>query len=288
MRQVRYWLLVLSLQLTTASLFADDISLELEGFQQIECEIQERVCNCQLKAIGYELNSSNHITFPHIPVAESISSNWSGYAALTSLTKPANDVVTNVSGRWTVPALSSTPGQSYSSIWVGIDGYASTTVEQIGTEHDFSAGVQKNYAWFEMYPNGAYEILGFPLNVNDQIGAQVAYQGNNTFVLTLTNYTRKVFTSVPTSYTMSTTAKRSSAEWVVEAPYLNGVLPLADFGVETFSNCSATIRGFAGPINSNYWVYDPLSMGSDASNLKALPSNLTATGQGFTVTWKHE
>ena len=44
-------------------------------------------------------------------------------------------------------------GPTYSSVWVGIDGYSSNTVEQIGTEQDVSAnGKTSYYAWYEMYP----------------------------------------------------------------------------------------------------------------------------------------
>jgi hypothetical protein len=284
MRQIKYGFFALLLM--AASLLAADITQELQGFQQIDCQI--RACSCQRVRTEHELGAKDQGTYPHIPLAESTSLNWSGYAALTSLSKPANDVVTNVSGRWTVPTLSSTSGHTYSSIWIGIDGYASNTVEQIGTEHDWSNGKQQNYAWFEMYPSGSYEIVGFPVNVNDQIGAQVNYQGNNIFLLTLINYTHNVYTTVPTSYTRSTTAKRSSAEWIVEAPSLNGVLPLADFRVDSLTNCTATINGVTGPINSTHWVNDPLTMTTNTGVVKAVPSSLTAGGQSFTVTWKHQ
>ena len=59
------------------------------------------------------------------PIA-STSSNWSGYAA----SAPANSV-SYVAGSWVVPTASSKTN-GYSSVWVGIDGYNSSTVEQIG------------------------------------------------------------------------------------------------------------------------------------------------------------
>src|SRR5439155_23382974 len=43
-------------------------------------------------------------------------------------------------------------------------------------------------------------------------------------------------------------AARASAEWIVEAPYRNGVLPLANFGSVNFKNARATINGQTGPI----------------------------------------
>jgi hypothetical protein len=77
------------------------------------------------------------------------STNWAGYAVQTSGKKPSNDVVTDVKGSWKVPTVTaSTDGKAYySSIWVGIDGYSSSSVEQIGTEQDAKAdGTTAYYA----------------------------------------------------------------------------------------------------------------------------------------------
>ncbi len=257
------------------------------GIQEIECTIKhyERKAG---KISPKSRDSSLHSTRPHQPLYEGTSTNWSGYAAITSLAHPATGSVSQVAGNWTVPTLSSSNGNTYSSLWVGIDGYASNTVEQLGTEHDWSNGKQKNYAWFEMYPQGSYQIIGFPVNVNDHIGASVTYQGNNTFKLSIINYTRNVSYTVPSLYTKSVTAQRSSAEWIVEAPYLSSVLPLAPFGIIPFSNCTATINGINGPINSPHWVFDALTMVTQNNAIKAIPSNLTGGGESFTVTWKHQ
>src|SRR4051812_35832181 len=70
------------------------------------------------------------------------STNWSGYAAVTNLSSPAPNSVTAVSGSWVVPTVTgSRQGSSYSSAWVGIDGFSDSTVEQIGTEQDVINGV---------------------------------------------------------------------------------------------------------------------------------------------------
>lgn len=232
---------------------------------------------------------SRKISKPHIPVKESTSGNWSGYAAVSSLTRAAVNSVTNVQGTWTVPTLTGTAGNTYSSIWVGIDGYSSGSVEQIGTEQDWTASGQQNFAWFEMYPSGAYEIIGFPVHNGDHIGAEVLYQGGGNFQLTMVNYTENVHTVIPNRYTKSFFAKRSSAEWIVEAPSARtGVLPLADFGTVTFTNCTATINNKTGPINSVSWKDDPLTMATRTEVIKAYPSTLAENGESFTVTWEHQ
>ena len=77
------------------------------------------------------------------------STNWSGYA----VTGP-NGSVTDVKGTWMVPTLQScTSATKYSSFWIGIDGYDSNTVEQIGTDFDCINGTPTYYAWFEFYPH---------------------------------------------------------------------------------------------------------------------------------------
>src|SRR5581483_5818238 len=137
-------------------------------YQQLECTI------IHVNQAGSH-NNDQHASHPHIPGPRTsrvpgnvaTSTNWSGYAAETNFSHPAKNSVSAVSGSWIVPHLAATPDNSYCSLWVGIDGYSSSTVEQIGTEHDWHNGSQQNYAWFEMYPGGSYLISGFPLTPGD-------------------------------------------------------------------------------------------------------------------------
>ena len=224
---------------------------------------------------------------PGAPVAEMSSDNWSGYVAATNLDNPKQGSVSQVSGRWIVPKLTATKDTTYCAIWVGIDGSTSDTVEQIGTSHDWVNGKQQNYAWFEMYPRDSQEIVGFPLRVGDEIGANVIYVSENTFRLSLTNYTRNVTTIIPTKYTKINGAKRDSAEWVVEAPFLDNVLPLSDFKSVAFTACLATINGIKGAINDGRWRNDLITMEND-NQVKAQTSSLSKNGRSFSVKWKHE
>ncbi|MBS0655785.1 MAG: hypothetical protein JSR46_08410, partial [Verrucomicrobia bacterium] len=232
---------------------------------------------------------SSSSSMPHTPVDEGTSLNWSGYAAATSLTKPTTGSVSYVTGTWVVPKLTATPNNSYSAAWVGIDGYSSSTVEQLGSESDWINGKQQNYVWFEMYPQGAYEIVGFPINIGDTMAAEVTYVGRNTFELSIYNITKRSYFVVPSSYTKAANAKRSSAEWIVEAPSEgSSVLPLADFGSIKFSGCQATISGKTGTIGNSSWKDDPLTMATQSGIVKDVPSVLTSNGASFIVTWDHE
>lgn len=104
------------------------------------------------------------------PANDVTSSNWSGYAV------QAASAFTDVVGSWTQPAVSCTAATTYSSFWIGIDGYADTTVEQLGTEADCVHGSPVYRAWYELYPKAP---VTFPDTVKpgDVLSAQVSRSG---------------------------------------------------------------------------------------------------------------
>jgi hypothetical protein len=220
------------------------------------------------------------------------STNWSGYAVETNLNSPQTGVVTDVKATWTVPAIIGNAKNTYSSFWVGIDGYSGTsnTVEQIGTDSDTNnRGQAVYYAWYEMYP--AYPVnLALTIKPGDSITADVSYNiQTNKFTLTIDDTTSGGhFVTVQAS---STSMERSSAEWVAEAPSsMKGVLPLANFGSVTFTGCSVTMTSGTGTITSENWVNDPLLMVSQkmakgrlVTTTIAQPYGLSSDGSGFSV-----
>ena len=259
-----------------------------KDFKRIYCALRERPE--RTPQFGFCVGCLDcQMTRPNIPFdrASTTSLNWGGYAALTKPNATRNSV-TAVAGRWRVPTIFASSQNRYSSAWVGIDGYASSTVEQIGTAHDWIRGRQRNYAWFEMYPSPAYEIVGFPVRVGDLMGGRVIYKGNNVFELTIFNYTRGVYYIVPSKYTKRSNTARSSAEWIVEPPFSGSILPLAQFSTISFSNCSTTIQGKTGVISNSKWRNDKITIVTQSGALKALPSGLTSGGSAFTIAWKHQ
>ncbi len=82
------------------------------------------------------------------------STNWSGYAVTG-----ANGAFTDVKATWVQPtATCGSRKTAYSSFWVGLDGYSSNSVEQLGTDSDCSRGRATYYGWWEMYPNPSMEL----------------------------------------------------------------------------------------------------------------------------------
>src|SRR6267143_4394207 len=152
------------------------------------------------------------------------STNWSGYA----VTGPAGSV-TDAKGSWIVPSVSCSSVASYSSFWVGIDGFGSSTVEQIGTDSDCSGGSPTYYAWYEFYPGPAFLISGITVRPGDRISAEAIYSSGLVTVTITDTRTGQSFTT-----SGGGGALRTSAEWIAEAPSsVGGVLPLANFGQPT-------------------------------------------------------
>lgn len=194
------------------------------------------------------------------------STNWSGYAA-------SGSTYTSVSTTFTQPSVNCSAGDGYSSFWVGLDGYSSSSVEQTGTEADCSGGVASYSAWYEMYP--AYPVTySNTVRPGDKITETVSYASGK-YTLTLKDSTR--------GWTKTTTKSqsglaRSSAEVIVEAPYSNGVLPLADFGKAGFSG--STVNGSTLSSSNPVGINMVSSSGTTEDTVSSL------SGGSFSVTWK--
>jgi hypothetical protein len=149
------------------------------------------------------------------------STNWSGYV-LTG----ANGAYNEVSAEWGVPGVDCPGGDQYEASWVGLDGYNSGTVEQIGTSSDCDGTTPVYNAWYEMYP-AAPVYFSTPGPVAGLMFGWVTFSGTDTYTLTLQ--------AINEDWTESVTVNesgldRSSAEVITEAPSSGGViLPLADF-----------------------------------------------------------
>lgn len=253
------------------ALYAQDYS----SYTEIECDII--------------LRARHPDSHPQVKTLASISPSWSGYVAFPSIWQYQNGAATAVYGSWIVPTITAGSQNTYSYFWVGIDGYDTPTVEQIGTGHDWIDGKPVYYAWFEMFPAAGYLINGFPVNPGDSISASVEYQGNGVFLMKIYNNTKKISTTVPTKNTTSSAATCDCVEWIAEAPSIGSATqPLSHFGTAQFTKCTATINGITGPINNSSWASESLCMTRYLLLPKATPSSLGADGASFSVQWYHE
>jgi hypothetical protein len=207
---------------------------------------------------------------PNHRITRSTSTNWAGYAATSGTFR-------SVSATWKQPTAKCTAATSYSSFWVGLDGYSSNTVEQTGTDADCSGGSPVYYAWYEMYPKFP-KNLSLAIHPGDTIHASVTTNGTGTFTLSIANTTTGA--SFTTTQRLKS-AKLSSAEVIAEAPSSSGgVLPLTDFGTVGFSAATANGQSI-GSFNP-----DPITMVTPDGTVKASTSTLSG-GSAFSVAWKH-
>lgn len=214
------------------------------------------------------------------------STNWSGYA----VESPTQ--FTEVTGTWVEPTAScTTTGHTYSAFWVGLDGYNSKSVEQLGTDSDCTkANSPSYYAWYEMYPAASVDIstTQYPVKPGDTMTASVTRSGSS-YTLALTSSEGWTF-----STTQSGSDANSSAEWIAEAPDTCILIfcantKLTNFGTVNFSNAAAATGGALQPVSSfttNSGPHD-ITMTTSSGVTRALPSALTSNGEGFSDTWHH-
>jgi hypothetical protein len=164
--------------------------------------------------------------------------NWSGFILespdVAQATPPKT--FTFVRARWTQPTVFCTTPSARVSIWVGLDGGGTPTIEQTGTVAVCGTAAAPLYykVFWEMF-NGTDNMGDEPFTVapGDIIEASVAYI-DDSYLLEVKDVSSGL--SSVTTHLCSTTVicKRGSAEWIVERP--GGVTyPLADYGKVEFS-----------------------------------------------------
>jgi len=210
--------------------------------------------------------------------------NWGGYAV-------SGTGFTDAKGSWIVPRVDcSKSPNALVALWVGIDGFSDSTVEQTGTLTWCNRTTAEYFTWYEFYPLPLTFISTVSSNPGDKIFAEVSYNKSE-FTAEITNETTgksfSIMQAVPG-------AKRTSAEWIAEAPAaITGILNLADFSKVDFgedytgdagsnsatdSAVSGTIRDFGSAVQRITQVDWNLYTESTSSALKE-------DGASFTVTW---
>ena len=92
------------------------------------------------------------------------STNWSGYAITTT------SKFTAVTGAWVVPSVARTSSSTYSAAWIGIDGFANSSLIQTGTEQDYYNGAAHYAVWWTTSAQGfAEQPISQPVRPGDKI-----------------------------------------------------------------------------------------------------------------------
>ncbi|KZT63531.1 putative aspergillopepsin, partial [Daedalea quercina L-15889] len=211
-----------------------------------------------------------HATTSNISNVE-YSENWAG-AVYDSY--PSGSF-TAVTGTFTVPTPSAPSGGrgSYSaSAWVGIDGdTCDTAILQTGLDFTIDGSDVSYDAWYEWYPDYAYDFSGISFSAGDTVKLTVTATSTTSGTAVIENVsTGKTVTQDITS---SSALCEENAEWIVE-DYEEGdsLVAFADFGTVTFTSAEATTTsGTVGPsgatlidIEQNNEVLTSASTSSDS------------------------
>jgi Peptidase A4 family len=220
----------------------------------------------------------------HASGSPTVSTNWSGYAVQNS------QKFNYVHATFVQPAVKC-DGQKnqLTSNWVGIDGYNDQTVEQDGTSvqcagPDHMTPIYK--AWYEMFPGPSANV--FSVNPGDIMDISVHYV-NGKFTMAETDLTTGKTSSVTAS---NPSAKRNSAEWIIERPaFCNStethcfLTELANFRSTVMAGATAsvdggTVQSVSGFRNTPIYMFCPIQRG-----LISLDTVGPLSGQSFTATF---
>jgi len=214
-----------------------------------------------------------------------VSSNWAGYGLL-------DDRFTSVSAEWTQPEVDCSNGREANvSVWVGLDGVTSGTVQQTGTSTDCSEDgtTPEYYAWYEIYPAPMKRAMTLAVHPGDQLRARVDALDKQLYGLTLENLTTGAkfnlllgrYGDLPTS-----------AEWVVEpaAICLDSCVTseLAQFEDVTFTNIAAETAD--GPVELDTYANQLVEFDLRKTRRQKLAdvTELATDDMSFGVSWLGE
>lgn len=240
----------------------------------------------------FEMSDGNLVTRAATLVVQSYDSSawdpgWAGYALTGSN-------FTAASGSWVVPVPQcALTGDPSAATWVGIDGYGSKTVEQVGTEESCENGVAVYGAWYEMYGDttpglnsAGLDPTLYPVVAGDVVTGAVAF-ANNQWTLQISDATQVWSFSVAPPAPVPA-AQRVSVEWIVERPITCGttctLMQLPILSPVTFTDASATTTSASGTTTGsiNQFTYSNFDM-LEGSSFISKPGPLRDNGTAFTV-----
>jgi len=191
--------------------------------------------------------------------APTTSHNWSGAVVYNEYGTGATAYTfAYVVGEWVLPSVYP-PSNEDSSLgcWVGIDGDGiSTDVCQAGVELALSGSKLTVTPWIEWYPAHEMAIANCPVRPGDDVLVEIQTltpvgaggAGSTEACVIFCNMSTGVTTGLRLSAPGNTSLVGNCAEWIVEAPQVNGqIQPLCQYGGVIFTEATAsTVNGTAG------------------------------------------
>jgi hypothetical protein len=229
---------------------------------------------------GVLVRSNSHEVLP-LHGGTATSTNWSGYAVT-----PATDGITAVNSTFVVPSAAIVP-PGFGATWTGIGGYSSTDLIQAGVAEMSLPTLplvgDQYYAWYELLPNAETQLTNCTgdssctVSPGDSITVNISQDAATLWTISVADAGHWTWSSQVT-YASS----NSSAEWIQEAPSIEGLQSLlADTGTTTFGPTSTYVVG--GKTYTIAQGNPTLIYLSPGLVNEATPSALAANGQSFDV-----
>ncbi|KAG9313784.1 peptidase A4 family-domain-containing protein [Chiua virens] len=161
------------------------------------------------------------------------SANWAG-----ALWDESAATFTSITGTFTVPTLTGPDGAA--SAWVGIDGdTCKSAILQTGVDFTIRNGETSYDAWYEWFPDSAYDFSGINITAGDVMRVTVTASSTTSGNATIENLTNG--RTVSTSLNSTSPLCKQNAEWIVEDFQMDGgLVSFANFGTVTFTDAKAT------------------------------------------------
>jgi hypothetical protein len=193
--------------------------------------------------------------------------NWSGII-------DSGAFYTSVSGKWTVPAVTSPGGGDvYSGTWIGVDSPNHYNRLLTGTEQDVVGGKTSYSAFVRLYPDDTQTIVG-TVDPGDVMQAQLLETSNNVWTVTIDDLTQSWQSSTPFDFETAGIA----TEWVEAAPDVSGVAQnLANFHSVTFSQIGVSASDLAASAST------PVLMLAKNGVITAYPGPFAPGANHFTI-----
>jgi hypothetical protein len=131
--------------------------------------------------------------------------------------------------------VSKTKGNTYSSSWIGIDGFTNGDLIQTGTEQDWVNGHAVYDAWWEILPAPETVITRMTVHPGDTMEADIYYAGAGQWWITLFDATELE----PFSTLRDYSGDLDSVEWIQEATTINGSIATeAHYSTYDWTSCT--------------------------------------------------
>ncbi|EJT97836.1 hypothetical protein DACRYDRAFT_91302 [Dacryopinax primogenitus] len=246
---------MVAITLLTSALFATAALAAPSSRSRLEQRMARRSLGAHLSTPNQRITAATDFTGPKTEATTAYSSNWAGpvYNANAGTYKA-------VTGTFTVPTPSAPSGGrgSYAaSAWVGIDGDScDTAILQTGLDFTIDNGKVSYDAWYEWYPDYAYDFSGISFSAGNEVRVTVTATSTTSGTAVIENLTTGE--TVTQDITSSSALCEQDAEWIVEDfTEGNSLVPFANFGSVAFTSAEATTSSGStqGPSGATY-IFD--------------------------------